>query len=208
MFVAGTEFFIHFASTGKTSMLNPVKVDRVEEGVSYVFFVGEFPPFEAAVEGAEAVIFFHGPKEFMQQPAVVTEVIDDNGKTFFGIQTTGDAVSAESRKCYRVCTVLGSYEATIGDEGRRHIVDVSATGLAVMADGDYAFGQVLPVSFELNGKTYSGAACVQSVKKVKAGTRYGLLCVECGNKDNLEDGLQKLTMDAQRTQLKRLSGAA
>ena len=208
MFVPGTEFFVHFAGDGKTRVLNPVKVDRVEEGVPFVWLNGEVPPFELLEENGEIILFFHGPKEFMQQPAKITEIVSDEGKTTFGVQTTGDAVSAESRNCYRVCTVLGSYKAQFGDEGKRQIADVSATGLAIMATGDYPFGKVFPISFELNGKSYAGAGCIQSIKKVKAGTRYGLLMVECNKKDNLEEGLQKLTMDAQRTQLKRLSGAA
>ena len=210
MFVPGTELFVHFVGPDKTRVLHPVKVDRVEEGIPYVSLVEEDPPLASLTEDSEIVIFFHGTKEFMQQPATINEIVHGEEKVTFGIQTAGDAVSAESRKSYRVCTVLGSYEVDLGDEGARHIVDVSATGLAIIATGEYAFGQVLPIAFDLKGKRYKGTVCVQSIKPVSQGTRYGMVYADAenGKTDNLDEGLQRLTMDAQRTHLRRLSGAA
>ena len=211
MFVPGTELFVHFVGSGKTRVLHPVKVDRVEEGIPYVWLAEEDPPLASLTEDCcEIVIFFHGTKELMQQPATINAIVQGEEKVTFGIQTTGEAVSAESRKSYRVCTVLGSYEADLGDEGARHIVDVSATGLAIIATGTYAFGQVLPIAFDLKGKRYKGSVCVQSIKPVSQGTRYGMVYADAekNKTDNLDEGLQRLTMDAQRTHLRRLSGAA
>ncbi len=53
-----------------------------------------------------------------------------------------------------------------------------------------------------------GRCIVQRGGETRDGWGYGLLCINGQGSGNLGEGLHKLTMDAQRTQLKRLSGAA
>lgn len=208
MFRAGQDLFVHLGGAGHQRVLHPIRVCEVEDDVSFVVFqdqsqgVGSIEPDQAVV------LFFQGPKEFMQQPAQIVGMRQEESGLWLGIRTTGDPASAESRQCFRVCTVLGSYITSIDNETGCRIADVSATGFGVFAKGDYAFGDVVDVSFELEGCSYSGRACVQSLKQVAAGFRYGLLNVDGDGEGNLADGLQRLTMHAQRTQLKRISGAA
>ena len=61
-----------------------------------------------------------------------------------------------------------------------------------------------------DGRTYTGKACVQSVRDLGGGrTRYGLHCVRyLEAKGTLAEGLQRASMRIQREQLRRLAGSA
>lgn len=203
----GQEMFVSFPSGGATRVLHAAKVRTRDEDVITVKFVEpDLVPVHA--DGA-CTIFFDGPREFMQQPAehVEFEEAPDTEETFdLALKLAGEAVSAESRKCYRVGTSLAHYRGNFASFGSCHIVDVSATGLGFVCNTRMKIGEGVDFSFELHGTTYSGRGFIQSHKEERSGHRYGLLCTS----DNpaLTKGLQHLTMDAQRTQLRRLSGAA
>ena len=203
----GKEVFVSFPSGGATRVLHAAKVRTLGDDVITIKFVEpDLVPVQA--EGA-CTVFFDGPREFMQQPAeqVAFEDAPDTEETFdLALQLAGEAVSAESRKCYRVGTSLAHYQGTFGTFGTCHIVDVSATGLGFVCNTRLKIGDGVDFSFELHGRSYSGRAFVQSHKEERSGHRYGLLCTS--DDPALTKGLQQLTMDAQRTQLRRLSGAA
>lgn len=207
MMSPGQELFVSFPASGTTRVLHAAKICTVEDDVMTFKFV---EPDLVPVEAEDAcTLFFDGPKEFMQQPAerVALEDAADTEEPFdLALRLAGEAVSAESRKCYRVGTSLAHYEGTFGKLGTCHIVDVSATGVGFVSQAKLKVGDSVEFSFELNGKSYSGKGFIQSHKEVRIGNRYGVLCT--ANNPALAKGLQLLTMDAQRTQLRRLSGAA
>lgn len=201
------EMFVCFPSSGATRTLHAARIcTREDELITLKFAEPDLLPVET--EDA-CTVFFDGPKEFMQQPAerVALEELADTDNTFdLGLRLAGEAVSAESRKCYRVATALAEYRGQFADAGECKIVDVSATGLGFVCQRELKLGDSVAFSFSLTGKSYSGKGFVQSHKEVRLGQRYGLLCTSTD--PALAKGLQLLTMDAQRTQLRRLSGAA
>jgi hypothetical protein len=207
MLSPGHEMFVSFPTGGSTRVLHAAKVQtREDELVTLKFAEPDLLPVEPQ---QTCTVFFDGAKEFMQQPAehVESEQSPETEEPYdLALRLAGEAVSAESRKCYRVGTSLAHYKGTFGSFGICHIVDVSATGLGFITDGKVKMGDGVEFSFELNGKSYSGKGFIQSCKEVRAGNRYGLLCTSTD--PALARGLQQLTMDAQRTQLRRLSGAA
>ena len=207
MLSPGREMFVSFPSSGATRVLHAAKVCTMgDDLITLKFLEPDLIPVEA--EGA-CTVFFDGPREFMQQPAerVAYDDAPDTDEAFdLALQLAGEAVSAETRKCYRVGTSLAQYYGGFGSFGECHIVDVSATGLGFVCGTRMKIGTGVDFSFELHGHTYSGRGFVQSQKETRNGYRYGLLCTS--DDPALAKGLQQLTMDAQRTQLRRLSGAA
>ncbi len=204
MFSLGQEMFVSVG--GADNALEPVTVTGSDGRAFVLRFVDDEPTSESVLEGQSVMLFFNGPEGFMQQPAKIVEPLEQ-GRAF-STETTGDAVSGESRQFFRVSAVLADYQASVGDEKTCKIVDISSMGLAATSTEELSIGDCVPVSFALGEKVYSGECIVQSVRETRAGWRCGLLCVNGKASGNLDDGLHKLTMDAQRTQLKRLSGAA
>lgn len=166
---------------------------------------GHTPPIELA-EGLDVLVFFNGESGFMQQPAKIVSEPCEESELAFGIETSGDAVSAENREMFRVGVSLADYTAVI-DGAMRKMADVSVLGLAFFSDTDYEKGAVVDAKFTVGDEMFSGRCRVQSVKETGAGNRYGLLFMNGAEGGDLEPGLRKLTMDAQRTQLRRLSRA-
>lgn len=155
--------------------------------------------------GAEILIYYDSKREFMQQSAKVEALLDDEAGTVVGIEPFGEPVSAESRECYRVSTVLANLKAGVGDEINCPLTDVSVTGFSVHARTSHANGASLRVSLRHEGKNFSGLAVVQSICTYDDGSiRYGLRCVD--EHGELSKGLKKISMAVQRQQLKRLAG--
>ncbi|USN99683.1 MAG: PilZ domain-containing protein [Phycisphaeraceae bacterium] len=170
--------------------------------ILFRFQTDQSPPAPLAA-GRDVLVFFNGPKGFMQQPARIVLTPEN---ALYGLETTGDAVSAESREMFRVGVTLADYEAIVGGE-RCKVADVSVLGFAFLSDRGYKLGEVLEASFTLGGEEFEGRCRVKSVKPLAKGARFGLLCLNGDDAGNLELGLRKLTMEAQRTQLRRLSRA-
>ena len=166
---------------------------------------GQTPPVELTA-GLDILIYFNGPNSFMQQPARIVIEPSEETESAFGFETTGDAVSAEGREMFRVGVSLAEYTADVEGTARK-LADVSVLGLAFFADAVYEIGTIVGVSFTVGDETFSGRCRVQSVKETGSGPRYGVLFMNGADAGNLESGLRKLTMDAQRTQLRRLSRA-
>ncbi len=202
----GDEVFVHFAGGTGIRTLHAGKVEQQRDGVIAVRFAEpEGLPTEPA---AAMIVFFHGPEEFMQQPGQPVEFENEAGETVAGIRLLGAPVSAESRKCFRVSTVLADYSADFGKVGVCKIADVSAEGVAFIAPNRLSLGECVEIKLTVLGRSSTGRGFIQSIKQVRDGYRYGLLCTNDAGMGGLDKGLQRLTMDAQRTQLRRLSGAA
>jgi len=184
-------------------------------------------PFEP---GQSLFVYFERQREFMQQPATVVaievepapEATDaepgatserqahsDSGVTL-QLQTHGQAVSAESRQCYRASTAVSKRTATLDDESDCLLLDVSMTGFAVRSRTARQVGDIVKTVLHENGRTWSGHACIQSVREIIPGQwRYGLHCADSkATEGDLHKGLQSINLAVQREQLKRLSGAA
>lgn len=159
----------------------------------------------------ELLIYFDVRQQFMKQSAIVTSVeMHENDHLTVELELVGEPMSAENRQCYRVCTAVGELVMTFAGETDCAIVDISATGCAVVSSVPHQVGALLQASISFKGKLHEGQVAVQSLRAYRGKRyRYGLHCIEDrGNRSDLAKALQQLGMQVQREQLQRLSGAA
>ncbi|HMN41827.1 MAG TPA: hypothetical protein PKE29_13360 [Phycisphaerales bacterium] len=157
----------------------------------------------------DLLLYYQVDNKFVQRPICVEGVLESEGRRIVSFVTTGDAVSAESRQCYRVATVIAGVTASVGSETRVPVNDVSATGFSIVSGSEYTVGTSVPVTMVHEGKKYTGTACVQSIRELQPGkNRYGLFCLsgKVGG-GNLAQGLAQISMAMQRAQLRRMAGA-
>ena len=108
-----------------------------------------------------------------------------------GFETTGEPVSAEGRQSFRVSTATSGLTARIGEEACP-LLDISATGIAVISRATHLPGETVPVSISYDGRSYSGTARVQGIRKLPDGRiRFGLH----GSDKGATGGLFEITVD-------------
>lgn len=213
MLLIGQNVFVSFVGGSTTRVLHPVRItDRTDEVITIKYAEPDGLPAERS---ETVTVFFDGRKGFMQQPGEIVPPDPEEGDTdgvpsepVVAVRLLGEPVSAESRECYRVSTVLADYHANFGRLGTCKLVDVSATGFGFLSTERLMLGETLEIEFTVGGKTIKGSGIIQSLKEVRNGFRYGMVCVLDGGASGMALALQQLTVDAQRTQLRRLSGAA
>jgi len=190
----GTEAFIYFEHR-RTFMQQPVRIEAVLPPE-------EQPDGASSHDGATEAGRPQMPADDPFDAAVREQLV-------FAFQTTGEAVSAENRQCYRVSTVVASaVSAELNDQQSCPVLDVSATGFSVLCDAELRPGQVVRTKLEHEQQQCSGTAIVQSAKELPDGrTRYGMYCAgnEKSNGDLLK-GLQRISASLQRQQLRRMTG--
>jgi len=137
------------------------------------------------------------------------QAFDDPFPQTIAIQAVGEPVSAESRQCFRVSTVMSGRTAVLGDEAGCDLLDVSVTGFSVNASEQHDVGDQVPAVHEHDGRRYSGRTSVQSVAAVRDGSyRYGLHCVNDDQSRALTEALQQISMAVQREHLRRRARAS
>jgi hypothetical protein len=169
-------------------------------------FVAEPFAFE---DDQEVLMYFNGESEFMQQIGCIKEICpaeeeSTDGPTFV-VEPVGDAISAESRQNYRVSTLSEDLCANLGEESEIDVQDLSSTGLAILAVGDYQLGQTVEVSIAYGEEQCHGVASVQSIREFGPGRiRYGLRAIdEDPHTNEFREVLQRISLSVQRTQLQR-----
>lgn len=172
--------------------------------------------FDWLGDDGQVLVYYDKRRDFVKQSAtmeVQIHELDDqqvDGIMRYSIGLLGEPVSAESRQCFRVSTVISGRTVVFEDEGEVPLVDVSATGYAVIATKPRNIGEMIRTTFIHEGREFSGTACVQSICQLDhERVRYGMYCVEKrqpGN--NLNQGLLTISMAVQREQLRRLSRAS
>lgn len=162
-------------------------------------------------EGGEVLVYYNRGTGFVQQSARIEKVESEESQLTADITLVGEPVSAESRQSYRVSTVVSGLQVTFGPEEDCQLNDVSITGFSVTARARYDIGAHAPATLAFEGQSFSGIACVQSVRELgQERIRYGLHCV---NEDEhggfeLQRGLRHIAAIIQRRQLRRLTGNA
>ena len=202
MFKTGTEMHLRLPSSGGERVLHPAVVEGIdgEEGTTRVSLKED--GLEVAAE-MEIIIYYDLRREFVQQPARITEVECEETPNCVTLVTLGDPISAESRQVYRVTAISADADAKLGSAEACPLQDVSATGFAVISSEAYDLGQNLPALLRFEDLTFAGTACVQSIRELgKKRTRYGLRCVDSEEGD-LKDELNRISMMVQRSQLAR-----
>ncbi len=209
MLATGTTIFARFPGESKRRVLYPCKVTETATGGRItVLPEDEGLGFEAE---QEILIYFEKRRQFMQQAARVDALLDTDEGQVVAFQALGEPVSAESRQCYRVSTVLSDIKAIFDDVYDCPLRDVSVTGFAVASPNAYKIGQVLDAEIVFEGKRYVGEVSIQSVAPLRDGmTRYGVNCIKSTTnpKQCLLKGVQHISMSVQRQQLSRLAGGA
>jgi len=201
-------------------MLHPSKVVEVTENALTVEIDENTYPFD--VEGdcqtlevdQEILIYYNLDGDFLKQTARIDEVLepeheendenkDGRKKVFVKMVAMGEPVSAESRQCYRVSTVVAELTASFGQCDDCQIVDVSITGFAVISLEEFPVGKVVTATPRYKDLQPTGSVCIHSVRALRDGRfRYGLHCLE----KSFQEEMQKFSMDVQRQQLRRLAG--
>jgi len=204
MFKTGTDILFQ-DPTSETRLLRRSTVTETEGE----HFTVEFGEEEIQLEvGQELLCYFDGEREFMQQVVRLVELVAEEPPLVARLATLGDPASAESRQTDRVSTISVDIFAEVGEERGLRLQDVSTTGFALIARGDYPIGATFPVSITFEDDIYSGVAAIQSIRQLSPGRlRYGLLpLAESPGAGDLLDGLRQVSLGVQREQLKRNSG--
>ncbi len=208
----GSGFFVQIPNDSGHRVLHPAKVSGQ---VGDVFTAELEEPGIEFEEGQGFLVYFEKRRDFLQQPACIQEIdeadpVGEPGPALtISFVTQGEAVSAESRQCYRVSTVMANMTAKLGEEGGCQLLDVSATGFSAIAAAEYRIGDLLDAVLELDGAQFTGKVAVQSIRELSQGRiRYGTHCADSTKLGGtLKGGLNKISMFVQRQQLQRLSGA-
>ncbi|TVQ30176.1 MAG: hypothetical protein EA376_13885 [Phycisphaeraceae bacterium] len=208
MFTPGSDIFLQLTEDSDRRKLSPFKVERLSGGVILATPEGETPDLDP---GAETIIYFERGREFVKQPATIeAPEASDNGESLPAgailIRPIGKPVSAEERQCYRTQALLADVTVRINGDDHCNVVDISPMGMSFLSRNSYGTGQILDITVICEGEEYEGRASVQGARDLPGGeTRYG---VYCADSEQLQKGLQKVSMHVQREQLKRASGKA
>ena len=202
----GTGCFVQVPDESSQRILH----SAVVQGFTNKTYTAELQEDAALLEsGQDIFVYYESSGKFARQPARIDLIADTPSGRTFSFQFTGDAVSGESRQCYRVSTVMAAVTATFGGEENCPVVDVSATGFAVIAAEQYMATDIVEATIRFEGETFSGRGRIESVRELSAGRiRYGLHCVDGKSTDEtLSKGLQQISAAVQRQHLRRLSRA-
>ncbi len=202
MWTNGSDFFVEFPGASNQKILHPGLVRGTQD--KSVLFA---PTESLALEPGQAIrIYFERDREFMQQPATVEAILDDHD-LIVAVLPLGEPASAEGREYYRVSTVFANLSIEVAAE-RCQLTDISSLGFSVLSQQDHTQAEILDVRIEHESTVYEGKAQIQSVTDLGGVQRYGLLCVsERSNGATLQKGLQQVSMNVQRTQLRRRARA-
>jgi hypothetical protein len=203
----GHTLYVKFPGNSSKRILHPCTVTQVSDSDSLTVLPEDQ---ELNIEvGQEFLIYFETKRQFMQQPAKAEALLDIDSGTVVALQTIGEPVSAESRQCYRVNTVVSNLSVTFDGVENCSLRDVSVTGFAVISHKPYKAGQVIDAELLFEANRFTGQTSIQSVSVLPDGkTRYGVNCVKATGTDTLANGVQKISMAVQRQQLSRLAGGA
>lgn len=196
---------------------NPTVTDRrslhigtvTESGPETMTLSFEDVRFELEAD-QEIVIYYTVKRKFMQQAAKVVEALETETEhaQIVVVKTSGDAVSAEGREHYRVSTVSADIKARLGKEKDCTLVDISATGFAVICHKEHALGSTDEAAVHYGDETYEGTVCIQSVRDIGRGRiRYGMRYLDDeASAGTLKTGLRKVSIAVERQLLKNQSG--
>jgi len=205
MLGTGIDVFLAFPEDAGQRVLHPGRVVEVSQDGYAAEFQESDLPTEA---GQEVLVYYEIRNRFSKQPARIDALLQATPQPVIGFATTGEAVPADDRECYRVSTLVEELTVTLAGEENCALGDVSATGLSIISEGQYNIGQSLPVELDFEGEKYTGTGVVQNIKTLRQyRSRYGLSCA--GDKvdgGNLEKGVHKVGLAVQREQLRRRSG--
>jgi hypothetical protein len=205
MATIGSDIYLRIPQESDQRILHPGTVQTIQDGIHTACFEEQDV---AADPGDEVIIYFERQGKFMQQAARVAAIAAVDAQPVIGFEFIGEAVSAESRECFRVCTLTAEVTATLDDKETCEVLDISSTGFAVLSTSERNLGAAVKVTMCHQDRQFNGSASIKSVRDLGGGKfRYGMHCVD--NRaagDNLENGLRTVSTAVQRQQLRRMAG--
>ena len=143
--------------------------------------------------GQGIFVYYEFGGQFMQQTARVKAVMQTGRRPVVGFEVLDKPVSAESRGCTRVSTIMTDLVAQIEGEANCPVLDVSGTGICAISTSPRRFGDILQVELHHQGHTYRGRATIKTVRVLSRGrTCYGLYCMD------EREGLKKISEAVQQ----------
>jgi hypothetical protein len=203
MLALGQGMFLLVPTGSQKRELHPGKV---VESTRESFTIELEKPLDLVV-GLETLAFCDVRGKFFQQGATLTEIRTDSEGITYAFNRSTEPVSAENRQTFRVSVAVSDIFAEIGKQKKCHVADFSPEGLAAIASPGFELGSVQKISLAYEQFNIEADARVQTIKVLSNGkVRYGLLIP----KSNIagRSTLQNISASFQRTQLKRLAGAA
>src|SRR5438552_10795041 len=171
----GLAVFIQFPEESGKRILHSGKIVQCNDGaMAAVFEEAKLP----LVAGQELTVFYEHQRKFVKQPARIDAILQsssdpgvvvgtpDDPRTW-GIKAAltviGEPVSAESRQSYRVSTAASDRWAQIGGE-KCKLMDVSATGYAVMTKKFFDVGKTLAGLITVDNQPFTGEVSIQNAR--------------------------------------------
>ena len=192
----GSRVFLSFDLPLGGRVLQPGMVQKIWYGGWTLAFETRH---HAVKTGEEKLVYYNRARDFLKQPVLVKAQSSDGPPFVLTLKSIGDEVSAETRGEDRVSTSGTGLTATLEGEAGCPVLDVSLSGLAVIATRIYHVGRCLKVAIRYEGEEYVGQVEIQCVHALDGGTtRYGLLgaFATAGGRD-LQNGLTRMTLDIQ-----------
>ncbi|MEE8156269.1 MAG: PilZ domain-containing protein [Phycisphaerales bacterium] len=201
-----TGFFVQVPDESSERILHSAVVQGFVNSTYTADLQEDVAPLES---GQDIFVYYESSGKFMRQPARIDVIADTPSGCTFTFQFTGDTMSGEGRQCHRVSTVMAVVTATLGGKENFPVVDVSATGFAVIAAGRFMATEIVEATIRFEGETFSGRGRIETVRELGVGRfRYGLHCVDGkATGETLLKGLQQISAAVQRQHLRRLSRA-
>lgn len=197
--------FLQVNNESENRVLHPGRIIGVDDNTYTCEFDQEA---ELSCEEDEiAFIYFEDGRTFMKQSARICSITEAESKFEITLETTSDPVSAESRVCYRVSTVMLDLTVSVADEEDCPLLDISASGMSVTITSPLKLGDEIPATLSYHGREYTGQVIVQSVCELGTGrVRYGFHCVQNRRRGgNLAQGLEVVSASVQRLLIKRMA---
>ncbi|HQY89299.1 MAG TPA: hypothetical protein PK402_11615 [Tepidisphaeraceae bacterium] len=204
MFEVKQPAFLMIPGESKKRILHPATVCELNDGKVFCVFDESLLPMKV---GTEVMLYADVRGKFTQTGATLVSAGEVDGKLVCSFAPVGDPVSAESRGSYRISIIADNVTATLGKFSACPVADVSPEGFSLLLDISLPVGSTFDATINAGETSLTGKVRLQTVKQLPTGQfRYGLLAFE--TKSPFRKSLQKLSMDMQRSRLKRMSRAA
>lgn len=157
-----------------------------------------------------AVVYFHGPGGFLQQPVTIARERDGNNDGItLRFEPTRIPALAEERSIQRIGVGRYGLSAVVCGDDVCPVDDISTRGLSITSNHTYEMGQILEIAFEVPGSNEisRGYCRVRSIKTRGTINRYGLVTLNGNEHGHLERGLSAMLQWVQLSQTKGLNKA-
>lgn len=161
-----------------------------------------FPDLDVALDiGQVLTIYFREDREFQKQEVEVVGIELGSGTELrLDLLPLGEVTSGEGRQSERFSLVYEGMTATFGQAHECPLVDVSETGLALVAGLEFELGQSVRCEMWVDEVCYRGSCTIRSIAAMSGNQwRYGVTCDEDVEGDNLKSSMKRM-WDAVRMQ--------